>query len=142
MPNDGTSRMAEVVYHQATIELKTLDKVHPLNVEIAADMPAWQQGMMFRTEWEGLEGMLFVFNTEEPRNFWMKNTHLPLDIVFFDRGGRIANIVEGAVPFSETHIPSLIPAQYVLELPAGKVAELMINDATVLDVESINRPKL
>jgi hypothetical protein len=64
-------------------------------------------------------GMLFDFKREEPVSMWMKNTYLPLDMVFIDRTGRVVNVAENAEPLSERIIPSGAPAFAVLELNAG-----------------------
>ena len=64
-------------------------------------------------------GMLFIWNKEAYRNFWMKNTPTSLDILFFDGDGKFLNVVEKTKPFSLDNIQSSKPAQYVLELNSG-----------------------
>lgn len=64
-------------------------------------------------------GMLFIFQNEEPRSFWMVNTPLPLDIIYMDRNGKIVRIRPNTVPFSDAQIPSDYPSKYVLEVHAG-----------------------
>ncbi|MEP3665528.1 MAG: DUF192 domain-containing protein, partial [Roseibium sp.] len=71
-------------------------------------------------------GMLFVFQSEDQRYFWMKNTPLPLDIIFIGADGAIVSIAAGTTPFSTDTIPSGKPARFVLELNAGRAAELGI----------------
>ena len=64
-------------------------------------------------------GMLFIWEEEAYRNFWMKNTPLSLDILFFDGNGNFLNVAENTEPFSLKNIQSSKPSQYVLELVAG-----------------------
>ena len=128
---------AETVYISGTAELLTAKNKHILRIEIADTPATWQQGLMFRKSWGDAQGMLFIFNKEEPLDFWMKNTHLPLDILFFDADGHIANIALGTTPLSQTLIPSLLPAKYVLEIPAGKADSLGLDDTTTLNVNAL-----
>ena len=63
--------------------------------------------------------MLFVFGTSAARTFWMKNTPLPLDIIFIDDAGKVVNVAEHTTPLTTTPIRSTGPARYVLEVNAG-----------------------
>ena len=78
-----------------------------------------QLGLMYRKELPDNQGMLFVFPTEEPRSFWMKNTFLELDMLFFDSKKKLVSIVKRATPLTETRRDSNLPAQYVLEVLGG-----------------------
>ncbi len=95
-------------------------------VEIAATPEARQQGLMFREHLAPLHGMLFDFGTTRPVAMWMKNTKLPLDMIFIDRAGLITSIAADTVPESETIIPSQGPVRAVLEIGAGESARLGI----------------
>jgi uncharacterized membrane protein (UPF0127 family) len=64
-------------------------------------------------------GMLFIFEDEDYRAFWMKNTHLSLDIIYVNGQQHIVSIASHAVPFSEESLPSAAPAKYVVEVNAG-----------------------
>lgn len=77
---------------------------------------------MHRRDLQADGGMLFVFPDEAPRNFWMRNTPLPLSIAFLDSEQRIINIDDMA-PFTDTPHPSLAPARYALEVHQGWFAE-------------------
>jgi uncharacterized membrane protein (UPF0127 family) len=81
---------------------------------------------MFRESLARDAGMLFVFETEAPRAFWMENTPLPLDMLFFDTRGVMCGLVENAEPFTRTQRLSGCDAQYVLEINGGLAAELGI----------------
>jgi uncharacterized protein len=91
-------------------------------VEIADDDAERQHGLMFRTSMPDGHGMLFIFPQARPQAFWMRNTYMPLDIIYIGADGRIVSIVQGR-PFDEAPLPSGAPAIGVLEIYAGKAAE-------------------
>jgi uncharacterized protein len=95
-------------------------------VELAASAEAQARGLMFRTELGDNEGMLFPSAVPEMRSFWMKNTPLSLDIIFVGADGRVLNIAANTVPYSLDSVTSKGPASAVLELRAGRSAELGI----------------
>jgi len=90
-----------------------------LVVEIADTSAGRAQGLMFRERLTDSDGMLFIWPDRAVRQFWMKNTPLSLDILFFDGDGVLIHIEESATPYSEQLISSLMPTRYVLELVAG-----------------------
>jgi len=102
-------------------------KVHEFAVEVAASDAEQSRGLMFRTEMGENEGMLFP-REDRPRqsSFWMRNTVIPLDIIFIGTDRRILNIAANAAPYSETSIPSAGIAGAVLELNGGRAAQLGI----------------
>ncbi len=102
------------------------DKRHEFRVEVAATPEQRARGLMFRTELGPDEGMLFPNKTPALESFWMKNTPLPLDIIFIGVDGRVSNIAAETVPYSLESIPSTGLASAVLELPGGRAAELGI----------------
>jgi hypothetical protein len=79
---------------------------------------------MFRKSLEAARGMLFDFHTPQPVAFWMKNTLIPLDMLFIDADGRVISIARNAVPLSEAQIPSGGDIVEVLELRGGRAAEI------------------
>ena len=90
-----------------------------------ATTPAQQQhGLMFRRSLAPDAGMLFVYGDDRTHSFWMKNTLIPLDILFVKANGEIARIAANTKPLSEESIPSLVPVRAVLEIPAGRAAQL------------------
>ena len=101
-------------------------KAHAFRVEVAATMEQQQKGLMFRTAMGPDEGMIFPSDMPEPRSFWMKNTVIPLDIVFIGPDHLISNIAANAVPYSLDPIPSSGAAIAVLELNGGRAAQLGI----------------
>jgi uncharacterized membrane protein (UPF0127 family) len=104
-------------------QLRFLDKNDNLlcsvNIEIADDDAKRTQGLMYRDSMAESEAMLFIFPDEAERSFWMKNTIMPLDIIYADSAKQIITVQKNAVPYSEASIPSDGPAQYVVEVNAG-----------------------
>lgn len=100
-------------------------KPHRFRVEVARTSAEQAKGLMFRTEMGADEGMLFPHDPPRPASFWMKNTVIPLDIIYIGTDGRILNIVN-AVPYDLTPLPSDGVSSGVLELNGGRAAELGI----------------
>ena len=90
-----------------------------LNIEIADDEYQTQTGLMYRKSMQDTEAMLFIFEDEIPRAFYMKNTEFGIDIIFINSKRRIVNIKKNAKPLDHTALPSDGPSQYVLEVNAG-----------------------
>ena len=85
------------------------------------------KGLMNRKEPLGPNAAgLFIYDKPEMRSFWMKNTYIPLDIVFLDENGEIVGIHLNAKPHSEESIESPAPAQYVIEFDAGEASALAL----------------
>lgn len=91
----------------------------PLQVEVAADDPSRERGLMFRTQVPSGHGMLFVFARSANHTFWMKNTLVPLDMIFADSDLRIVGIVENAEPQTTSPRNPGAASQYVLEVAGG-----------------------
>jgi uncharacterized protein len=101
-------------------------KAHVFQAEVAATPREQAQGMMFRTAMGPDEAMIFPFPDARRRTFWMKNTVIPLDIIYIGSDRRILNVAANAVPYSEELVPSDGPAIAVLELNGGRAAQLGI----------------
>jgi hypothetical protein len=101
------------------VELPAADGPVQVEVELALTQPERDLGLMHRTELAPDAGMLFVFPSDEPRTFWMKDTLIPLDIVFLDADGTIQNIARGEPFVERPGYHSARPARMVLELNAG-----------------------
>ena len=102
-------------------------------VEIADTQATRARGLMFRRTLAPDSGMLLTYPTPQPVAIWMKNTYIPLDLLYIDARDRVKQIVKGAVPLSEAHMVSAGPVKSVLELPAGSVARyaLAVGDRVV-----------
>ena len=97
------------------------------NVEIAADDQSRARGLMFVDALPEDEGMFFIFRRMQPRAFWMKNTRIPLDIIYLDQNLEVVSIIKNAKPCKTPRCPSYPsgrPAQYVLELNGGMSDQL------------------
>ena len=90
------------------------------------------RGLMFRAEMGADEGMIFPYDPPEPLSFWMRNTVLPLDIIFIGTDNRVLNIAEG-VPYNENSVFSDGPAIGVLELNRGRSEELGIGPGDLVE---------
>ena len=117
---------------QTRILLQTPSDQVYLDVEIADDPIERAKGLMGREDIKPGQGMLFVFDDEYPRSFWMKNTPLSLDILFFDAEGRWVSSQLSTTPFSTKTLPSGLPAQYALEILAGESERLGLGEDTIL----------
>jgi uncharacterized membrane protein (UPF0127 family) len=89
------------------------------DIELAEDDYEQQTGLMYRKSMKDNQAMLFIFKDAQPRYFYMKNTYIPLDIIYIGPNKKIVNIVKEAKVLDETTLPSVKPAQYVLEIKAG-----------------------
>lgn len=114
-----------------TVESK--GKVHAFRVEVAASLREQAKGLMFRTEMGKDEGMVFPMDPPRPAAFWMRNTVIPLDLIFVGTDHRILNIAANAVPYDETPLPSAGKVSAVLELNGGRAAELGISPGDKVD---------
>jgi uncharacterized membrane protein (UPF0127 family) len=90
-----------------------------LDIEISDTDYERQTGLMYRDGMAPNQGMLFIFKDETKRFFYMKNTKIPLDIIYIGANKRIVSFKTNAKPFDETSLPSEVPAKYVLEVNAG-----------------------
>ena len=117
------------VYFQDS--LKTLIK--KIDVEIADNDNARHQGLMYREGMSEDQGMLFIFQSEEQQSFYMKNTVLPLDIIFVNAKKQIVKIHKNTEPFSEKTLPSVKPALYVVEVNAGFTDKFKIKEGGHID---------
>lgn len=130
---------AAVTCDPATAQFQRPDGTRqPVAVELADTPDERAQGLMFRRALAPGHGMLFIYESPQPVAFWMKNTLIPLDMLFIDPNGRVAHVHEGAVPHDETPIPGAdaddpAPARLmVLELAAGEADRLDLHEGAVL----------
>jgi uncharacterized protein len=117
---------SEAGLDQILLCISSRQKSRSFTVEMARTGQQQSQGLMFRTALADDRGMLFPFPDERMASFWMRNTLIPLDIVFIAGDGRIVNIVANATPYSLDHRESLAPVVAVLELRGGLTAEFGI----------------
>lgn len=110
---------------------------HRYTVEVADDDAERARGLMFRDALAADSGMLFIHEREEPQAYWMKNTRIPLDILYFDGARRLVSQQRDVPPCALGNAcppyPSGAPARYVLELNAGEAARIGLADGAALD---------
>jgi uncharacterized membrane protein (UPF0127 family) len=104
---------------QDTIEIVTRTGVHAFSVELATNAAERAVGLMNRKELPEGRGMLFDFHDDQPVQFWMHNTYIPLDMIFIAGDGRVVRVAENAKPMSDDLIPSGRPVRAVLEVIGG-----------------------
>ncbi len=121
---DGRAAPAVVKLRTEPLEIVTAQGVAHFKVEIADTDGTRERGLMYRTSLKPDAGMLFIFTPAQPVYFWMKNTYIPLDMLFIDPSGHIANIAANTTPFSETPVPSAGAVTAVLEIAGGRAAQL------------------
>ncbi|MGY5847949.1 DUF192 domain-containing protein [Salegentibacter sp. HM20] len=97
----------------------TGDTVKQLDIEIADTPYERETGLMYRESMEDDQGMLFIYNNAALRAFYMKNTYIPLDIIYFGSDSLAINFIKNAEPMDETALPSEGPAQFILEINGG-----------------------
>lgn len=112
---------------------------HRYSVEIADDNAERARGLMFRDEMAADHGMLFIHTDEEPLAYWMKNTHIPLDILYFDHAFKLVGEQRNVPPCTAGNAcpsyPSNAPALYVLELNAGQAEKIGLKKGDALTVD-------
>ncbi len=108
------------------VDLRDADTTARFRVEVMDTEPERARGLMFRESLPKYGGMLFVYETPQLVAFWMENTLIPLDMLFFDGAGRLAHVHENAKPRDRTPIPGGDGIRYVLEVNAGTVKALGI----------------
>jgi len=112
--------------HRELVTIQTAAGAVNFYAEIADDEQERARGLMFRREMAPEHGMLFLFDEPGPQSFWMRNTHLSLDLIFIGADGRIVNIAERAVPYTDTAVRSTGPAIAVLEINGGLARQMGI----------------
>jgi hypothetical protein len=106
------------------LQVRTDRGLQSFMVEIADTAREREFGLMCRKSVAPDRGMLFIFPAAEPQAFWMRNTITSLDIIYIGADGRVVSITRNARPLDETPLPSAGPAKFVLELAAGRAAQI------------------
>src|SRR5690606_33558596 len=117
LPLAACSDEGKLVLHSSTGD-------YSFNVEVVDTPESRAKGLMFVQELADDAGMLFDFKEERPVSFWMRNTFIPLDMIFVGADGVVKNIHVNARPHDVTGIPSEGPVQFVLEIPGGRSVEI------------------
>jgi uncharacterized membrane protein (UPF0127 family) len=117
---------SEIKYDRSSLVIVTGAREIKFDIEMALTEPQREHGLMFRKSLGPYEGMLFDFYREQPVSFWMKNTLIPLDMVFIAADGTIRHVHANAKPLSTDTIPSEYPVRAVLEINGGTAGLLGI----------------
>jgi uncharacterized protein len=117
---------AESGLAQVPLTITTATGTHNFVVEVARTPQEQAQGLMYRKSVAADRGMIFPYNPPQQVAFWMKNTLVPLDMVFIGPGGKVVRVVSNAKPLSLEPIPSIDPVSAVLELAGGRAVEIGI----------------
>lgn len=133
----GASRAGPIGFSRAPLTVESGSAVHRFTVELALSPRQQAQGLMFRRRLAANAGMLFVHPAPRVITMWMRNTYIPLDMLFIGPDGRIRRIVERARPMSTETISSGRPALAVLEVNAGTVARLGIRPGDRVTAEAL-----
>lgn len=115
------------------LAIVTSSGTHPFSVEVMRTESQRERGLMFRRFLPNDRGMLFDFKSEQPIMMWMKNTYLPLDMIFISRSGKVVGIARNTEPLSERIVPSGAPASAVLEVNAGTVIKIGLEIGDKID---------
>ena len=111
-------------FSKSKLVIETAKGKFPFDIELALTPPQMEQGLMFRRSLAADAGMLFDYGDPQPIAMWMKNTLIPLDMIFIGKNGGIVDFRERAVPMSLDTIEPKVPARAVLEVNAGTVNRL------------------
>ena len=120
------------------LTIKSQSSEYKFEVEIADDAEERAKGLMFRQSLEPNAGMLFIYPTVQDVAFWMKNTLIPLDMLFIAADGHIVRIEKRATPLSEIAIPSGAPVKAVLEVNGGLTDELGVKQGDLINYPGLN----
>lgn len=122
-----TASELDRVFRRSTLQIATPDaRLHPFNIWIADDDQRRARGLMFIEQLRADDGMLFIYSRPQPVAMWMKNTYVPLDMLFVAADGKVIRVVENTEPLSLKTIESGGTVLGVVELPAGTAARMKI----------------
>ena len=122
----GAARAELLTFTKSKLVIETAKGRFPFDIELALTPPQMEQGLMFRRALAADAGMLFDYGDPQPIAMWMKNTFIPLDMIFVAKDGKVVDFHERAVPMSLDTIESKVPAKAVIEVNAGTVMRLGI----------------
>ena len=120
-------------FSRSSLTIVSANGRHKFNIEMALTNRQQSQGLMFRRFLAPDAGMMFDYIIPQIITMWMKNTFIPLDMIFVGVDGRVVNIVERTVPHSTMVIPSVVPARAVIEINGGTAARLGIKRGDLIE---------
>jgi uncharacterized membrane protein (UPF0127 family) len=126
LPASVAAAPAAMTFEESALTIAAAEDSFEFQVELAVSPEQRSRGLMFRESLEEDRGMLFDFGRPQVVSMWMRNTYVPLDMLFIDAAGRITQIAADTQPLSDTVVASRAPVRAVLELRAGVSAKLGI----------------
>jgi uncharacterized membrane protein (UPF0127 family) len=126
MAGGALAQNSEITFKKSSLVVVTAVREITFEVELALNDAERSRGLMYREKLGPYDGMLFDFYQDAPVSFWMKNTLIPLDMVFIASDGTIKHVHANAVPLSTEAIPSQFPVRAVLEINGGSARLLGI----------------
>lgn len=121
----------------SAVLLRARGRTIRVKVEVVRTPETRARGLMYRRELAADAGMLFIFERQETQSFWMKNTYLPLDMIFIDDERRVVGVVHDAEPLTTTSRSVDEPSRYVLEVNAGFARRHGVATGTVVTFEGV-----
>ncbi len=126
-------------FERGTLIIESNDgELHEFSVYLATEFEQQRRGLMFVRKMPANVGMLFTYEDNGLHSMWMKNTYIPLDLIFARSDGTVSSIIHDAIPLSRDSRGSIEPVSYVLELNAGTSRRLNIGDNSRLILDAIN----
>jgi uncharacterized protein len=125
-----------VTFTKSKLVISTGKGRFPFDIELALTPPQMAQGLMYRRTLAADAGMLFDYGDPQPIAMWMKNTFIPLDMIFVGKDGKVVDLHERAVPMSLDTIEAKVPAKAVIEVNAGTIARLGVQIGDTVHYES------
>jgi uncharacterized protein len=129
------SASADEVFKHASLKIETKNGPVTLDVEVADTNPKREHGLMFRRSLPDKGGMIFLFDDEHIVTMWMKNTYIPLDMVFIGDDWRIKHIARDTEPLSTDIVSSVHPVSRVLEIASGQAEKLGLAPGDTLSLK-------
>ena len=126
MAGSARAQSSEITFKKSSLVVMTAGREIKFDVELALNDAERARGLMYREKLGPYDGMLFDFHQDAPVSFWMKNTLIPLDMVFIAGDGTIKHVHANATPLSIDSIPSQFPVRAVLEINGGSARLLGI----------------
>ena len=136
----GVSLPLAACSDEKALTIRSENGDHTFKVEIVNTPESRAKGLMYVQELAPNAGMLFDFLEEREVSFWMRNTFIPLDMLFIRADGAIANIHVNARPHDVTSIPSEVPVQFVLEIPGGRSVEIGLKPGDTMEHALVAKP--
>ncbi|MGO9173068.1 MAG: DUF192 domain-containing protein [Rhodomicrobium sp.] len=127
--------LGDEVFKHANLKIETQSGPVLLDVEVAGNETQRQHGLMFRRQLPENRGMIFLFDHAQEITMWMKNTYIPLDMVFIGDDWRVVHIARDAEPLSTDVISSVYPASRVLEIAGGQAGKLGLKTGDAVSLQ-------